>query len=557
MTDLLSIGASALLANQAGLASVGQNIANANNENYTRQEVVFCSLGSQQALSGFSGQGVLAQGARRLYDGYLANQLRYSTSQFNAAQSLSGYSSDLANFLSDRNTGLSDQIQNLFNAFQDGGNNPSSETVRSSILSAANNLKDRFSSVNQHVLDQYKSLNGSISTLSSQVNNLTAQLATINAQLQKVGVTNEFSQPNETLDARDKIVLQLSGLLGAKVVTEDNGVANVYLASGEGLIIGDKAESFYSVNNSSDLNRPDLALNNSIVTGRITGGFLGGLLTYRDEQLKKFDDSFDALASALVTSVNAQHANGMTLTNSLGGDFFKLSTDSSIDLFKVAVTNTDDIALAQPAFAFAATANTGTGTISQPVIWSASDDFFDSATKSIKPPILIIVTSAKTYDVLDNTNPKNPVVLLSNQTFKQGIDNTLFSASTSDSGLKTGYQVIINGTPKIGDQFYIAYNTDGFLDNRNAVSLSNIGSSILSSYNDLVFTINDSANTALSSQASADTLLNKAKNDHQSLSGVNLDEEAVQLTKYQQTFNASAKLIEVSRTMIDYLLNIL
>ena len=563
MTDLLSIGVSALLANQVGLASVGQNIANANNENYSRQETIFSALGSESG-SFFSGQGVLAQGSRRLYDGYLVNQLRYSTSQLTESQALNNYTTDLGNLIGDTTTGLSNQIQDFFNAFQEASSNASSVTARATILSAANALKDRFSSVNQQFINQYTQLNGSISSINTQVNGLTDQLAKINGQLQTIGAKDALSQPNDVLDARDKILLQLSGLLDIKVVTEANGVANTYLTSGESLVVGNQSAILTTIASADPL-RPDLVLKKgsqqTTITTHISSGTLGGLLSYRDITLKDFDNSLQTLATNLIASVNAQHAKGLTLNNKLGGAFFRASTDSTADLFTVVVTDRDDVALAQPVVSAAATANTGSGIISQPTIIDTSTNFFDATNKALRPPLLIRFTSATTYNILDNTNPLAPVTLLPKSstvglTFTPGSNNNIFASASGGTGLFTGYQSVLSGTPAAGDTFSISYNTNGFLDNRNAISLSDLQSTTLNGYSALVFAVNSVAHAAESAQASADTLFNKAKNDHQSLSGVNLDEEAAQLTKYQQTFNAAAQLIAISRTMIDDLLKI-
>ena len=128
-----------------------------------------------------------------------------------------------------------------------------------------------------------------------------------------------------------------------------------------------------------------------------------------------------------------------------------------------------------------------------------------------------------------------------------------------------GYTFQINGNPAAGDIFTITPNTNGSADNRNALllgalqtanTLENGSASYQSAYGQLVSQIgNKTRELEVRSKAQAN-LLAQTQNSIQSVSGVNLDEEAANLMRFQQAFQASSKVIEISNSLFDSILRI-
>lgn len=134
-----------------------------------------------------------------------------------------------------------------------------------------------------------------------------------------------------------------------------------------------------------------------------------------------------------------------------------------------------------------------------------------------------------------------------------------------------GYQIYLNsgqsgsGLPKTGDSFVVDFNRTGTNDNTNAAAMlelnnrrvlsgGNLG--ILSAYGQIVQEIGILTSQSRTSQVASESLLRQSEAALQSVAGVNIDEEAANLIKFEQHYNASAQLISIARDLFDSLLQI-
>ena len=125
-----------------------------------------------------------------------------------------------------------------------------------------------------------------------------------------------------------------------------------------------------------------------------------------------------------------------------------------------------------------------------------------------------------------------------------------------------GWEVNITGTPIAGDEFEIEINANGFGDNRNMLLLAgqqsdkiidNGQSSYIETYSALVGQVGAFSRQAAITQEAQDGLMTQLETQRQSVSGVSLDEEAVKLMQYQQTYQAAAQVITIARSLMDTL----
>ncbi|MFT6315880.1 MAG: flagellar hook-associated protein 1 FlgK [Candidatus Pseudothioglobus sp.] len=153
------------------------------------------------------------------------------------------------------------------------------------------------------------------------------------------------------------------------------------------------------------------------------------------------------------------------------------------------------------------------------------------------------------------------VSLASNATVTTG---NLFTANPTALSTYLGYQIVIDGNPEVGDEFTVEYNAEGVSDNRNALSLADIentklvgGASVtlLNAYGGMVEFVGASTSQAQINAESSQSLLQQSQAKRDSISGVNLDEEAANLIRFEQAYNASAQVISVARSLFDTLLN--
>jgi len=250
--------------------------------------------------------------------------------------------------------------------------------------------------------------------------------------------------------------------------------------------------------------------------------------------------------------------------NFFAGDSFILEpTRRGADFFATLMTRAQDLAFALPVRTVTAGGNLGSGAIEVGEVFDVSTAIFSTTARTLSPPLLIRFTSPTSYDVLDASDPENPVALpgLSGLPYNPGLPNTLFSTNPGDPDY-FGFQVVLRGDPVAGDAFRVEYNTGGVSDNRNALALAALqtadtlnGGTITyqGAYGELVSFVGTETRQSRIDSESGLSLLNQTQEIRESISGVNLDEEAANLIRFEQAYNASAQVIAVARSIIDAL----
>jgi flagellar hook-associated protein 1 FlgK len=142
--------------------------------------------------------------------------------------------------------------------------------------------------------------------------------------------------------------------------------------------------------------------------------------------------------------------------------------------------------------------------------------------------------------------------------------SNLFEAEPEQVPVYLGYDLTMEGTPKMGDQFYVDFNEDAVTDNRNGALLGGIqnkevveGDMTLSeSYGRMVEEVGSITARAQINTDSSEVLLQNTQDSVNAVSGVNLDEEAARLIQFELGYNASAQVISVARDIFDTLIGI-
>ncbi len=138
------------------------------------------------------------------------------------------------------------------------------------------------------------------------------------------------------------------------------------------------------------------------------------------------------------------------------------------------------------------------------------------------------------------------------------------TASNFAQSTYLGIQVEVNGVPEVGDTFTMDFNLDAALDNRNAIAFVDLenkkiidgeSSTYSESYGTLVETIGIKTNAAQINSDAAEEVLQQTQALRNSISGVNLDDEAADLIRFEQFFSANAQVISVARDLFDRLIS--
>ena len=160
-------------------------------------------------------------------------------------------------------------------------------------------------------------------------------------------------------------------------------------------------------------------------------------------------------------------------------------------------------------------------------------------------------------------NPQAP-------TLQSGTSNAVRLAYTAASGATYQFDFSASGRPKASDSFSLTFNQGGVSDNRNALKLVDLqtkqtvgvdsavagtGFSFTDGYGELVERVGTLTAQARMDSDATSAILKQATDNRDSLSAVNLDEEAANLIKFEQYYNASAQIIQVARSMFDTLIS--
>ena len=258
------------------------------------------------------------------------------------------------------------------------------------------------------------------------------------------------------------------------------------------------------------------------------------------------------------------------------GDSFKITpTRSSAADMTTVMTDAKRLATSAPLTSTKAQGNTGTGDASQPTL-KTSLDIYDSAQRlevqnAVKAsmPVRMLMTSASAYEVFD---AKGVSIGTGNIVPGQNNDLSISVPYTDASGAAKTFSVgmTVSGSPKAGDSFNIAMTAADSTDNRNAQALlalqtkatvgataTSPGVSFTEAYGGLVSTVGSLTKQGQLDATATDTIVTGARNARDSLSGVDLDEEAGNLTKYQQYYTASSQIIKTAQEIFSTLINAL
>ncbi len=326
----LNIGITGLNAAQANLITTGQNIANASTPGYTRQQVVQEANLPMFTGAGFLGQGTNIDTVKRVYSGYLTNQVL--TAQTGAAE-MDRYEAQINqinNLVADVSSGLSPAMTGFFSTLDELAANPTSTASRQAFLSAAESMVARFQALDQRLNEIRTGSNSQIVSEVTLINSYAKEIAAINQRIVVAQSAGDGQPANDLLDQRDQLINELNKEIRVSAVPQSDGTYSIFIGSGQPLVTGNDASLLTAAPDMFDPLRTSVAL--TLPTGaafnlpdeQLTGGSLGGLLAFRNNSLDPAQNALGRIAIAMAQTFNDQHKLGQDLVGELGGDFFKV-----------------------------------------------------------------------------------------------------------------------------------------------------------------------------------------------------------------------------------------
>jgi flagellar hook-associated protein 1 FlgK len=544
---VLNVAVSGLVAANRAMTTIGHNVANVNTEGYSRQRVDIQARPPQLAGGSFVGSGVNVVNTRRLYDAFAVNQQRVSSSSVGYADTYHELAQALDNLLADPDTGLNSPLQAFFNATHDLANDPASPAARQALLAEAENLTARFHTLDQALADIDVRVNQGIRDAVSEVNSLTSAIADVNHDILLARGRAQGAEPNDLLDQRDELVRQLADKVNVAVIQQDDGTINVATGSGQALVAGTQAATLVTLPGAYDTSRTEIGFRagsqTANVTGLLGGGELGALVTFRAEMLDGARNALGRVGAGLARTFNDQHRLGFGLDGQTQRDFFQ-AVDGTAPEVLGRSSNQGTLAVT------ATVGNVRDLTTSDYVLEATAGGF-----------TLTRLADGRVTDLGALGFPGASVT----------VDGVRLAAGAGTA--QTGDRFLVRPVRLAARDFGLAITAPAHVaaaagpggrgDNENALALSALRDGLVldggnatyeDAYGALVVEVGTRTRQAQINQAAQKTLLDEATRLREAASGVNLDEEAADLMRFQQSYQASAQVVATANLLFDTLL---
>jgi len=546
--NLYNLALTGLNASQAGLETTSHNINNATTVGYSRQRVITSTAGAGETGQGFFGRGVQVDTVTRQYDSFLYRQLVGAQGSSAQLSTHLAQVSQVNNLFGDRTVGITPALAGLFTSTNAAATKPADPAVRADMIGKANSLVTQINTAYQELENQRNGLNTQISTTVEQVNSYLERINDLNKQI-VIARGKDGHAPNDLLDQRDQAVSELNQLTGIRFY-EQGDAFNITLQSGQTLLSGTTVYPLQAVPSASDPKRlavaytlpsgPGTTIQVEMNDSEVTGGQLGGLLSFRSQSLDAVQDQLGQLAIGLAMAFNAQHRQGYDLDGQPGGDMFGLKAPAAIR--NAGNTSTGEWQSAYTdANAIRASAYRIQYDGANYTVTRLSDGSSFDVTPSGTPPTLafdgLTLTGSGTpaagdvWTLQPARDAARDLKQLISDPSKLALADSALGTTNGNNGLKLAElqtaKVLGNGSMSLNEMFSQLVNNVGVQTQQ-------------------VSTANTAQANLVKQQATA----------HLSVSGVNLNEEYVNLTIFQEQYQASAKILDVASTVFDTLLGL-
>ena len=674
---LLSIGKSAVAAQQQMLNTTSNNIANVGTEGYVRQR--------SQTYTSLLNYGVGETITERLNNTYSQQEVWRDTSISNYYDTVYGQLSSIDKYLSSESTGMSGAILDTLKSLQSAVNDPSSLAQRTEFIGSVNGLVNRFNTLYTDVNNTQQFNTSRIREDIGTVNEIIAKIANLNKAVQAT-LGEKSSVAYNLQDQRDAAIQELSKYMDIRTYNQKDGVILVTLSTGHSLVLQDgnhavleevpgkfdysNSQLNLTYKNSRGDTSSETTLDNTTI-----GGELGGLLEVRTE-IEEVEKSLGQLAIAMADAFNQGNHNGVDLNGNLGGDIFTIApvttlgsnsnsvtttvnfgeganvttndfyieftSDTDYNVYTVARDNAERVKIPNEQILTGQTATElnlsdyGYGiTIKFDGTAKAKGDYFFiqptlAAAFDIKPAITsesqlalasalkaevdpsnfgkatavisnIYNTSSIVTSTGNDTNTRKleldegapaSVIIINDDSNNEvvryevlGSDGSILGvADSSCNGVNIlahikqggtplseiyGYDITVNGKVFAGDQFNIEVNSNGIGDNSNGLAMcemqtadlvasgtsNGVKQTFVERYSLLTSEFGTVVNNASANATASEAKLAQSVAQYENITGVSLDEEAANLVKFQQYYQAAARIISASQTVFDALIS--
>lgn len=543
LNNVMNNALSGINAAQGGLGVISNNLANAGVGYYHRQSAVFGENPGTMTSNGYFGNGTYFSHVRREFDEFVNSQYNNARSRSGDYESYMKNASGVDDLLSNSTDDISGMLGNFFTALDQVAGDASDKSLVDVFLGKANALVGQLKEADRRLREMDSDVNHQIENKVKDINTYAEKIAKLNQEISNARAVNG-AEPNDLLDVRDRLVSELNSVVGVKVI-EQNGNFNVSFGNGLPLVTGARANSLEAVPSGRDDTRLSVGFKDAAGNVReikddlVRGGELSGILRSRREVIDPARQKLNQMALVLAQKFNEVHHQGYKPgTADHGGDFFGVGKGS-------VVSNTHNKGKADFDISYSDASQ---------VTGNNYDIRFDGTNWNVTklpdgtavPANFDPATGKLSFDGMD--------IAISNSTAQAG-DSFLLKPVDNVIG---GMSVLVNDSAEFASA---GAANSGPGDNDNIKELVKLqdaklvgGTATLTDfYASLVNDVGSKASQAQIDSEVQDKLTVSFYEQQQAVSGVNTNEESVQMQKMQQFFNANAKVLST----VDELFNVL
>ncbi|KEO84066.1 flagellar hook-associated protein FlgK [Tumebacillus flagellatus] len=524
----LEIGKRALFAQQAGLNTVGQNVANANTPGYSRQRVDLVATPSMEypglaksTQAGQLGTGVTVVSIERIRDSFLDAQYRNenkTSGEWEVRQNALDKLQAIFNEPSD--TGLSKVLTNFYTSWQTLGRNPDSLEARSVVKQATLDLANTLNTMDAKLSELDSDLRDDAGTKVMEINQYTSQIVDLNKQIKTLEVLGD--KANDLRDRRDYLVDLLSKAADTTAKELPDGTYQVSIGSTM-VVDGVNPPVVLAYDSTTNTVNPP-----------VVGGELGGMQASISQYVSIYRDQLNSLVNGLVNGkIDATLPNSYTF-------------DSTVTTLPFDVKLANGTTMKQ-GDAIPAGYTIPAGSM---ITFNGLNGMHQFGFTMQKP-----TTQA---GPLFETSDGSTTFTAGNIRLSKAITDDVRNLAAS----YTTYQDSSNNTQvKVGNgdvAFMLGEANSAKIDFKNGLPPNSaiLTTGTVSDYmRAMIGQLGSQAQAADRQVKNQDTLLMQIDNQRQSISGVSIDEEMANMIKFQQSYGAAARLVNTIDGMLDIIIN--
>ncbi len=588
---------SALGTASQALSVAGQNIANVNTPGYSRQRAVLNST-QPQVIGGIElGRGVEVRQIQRVFDAFAELRLRDAAGQQKETSITASSLNQLEEIFNETGRdGLSTYMTDFFNSFNDLSSDPESVTARQNVLNKAGIMIGQFQKLSESLRNSRDLIDQQIKGTVNQVNYLSAEIYDLNSRIQ------QSSGDALTLkDERNLRVKELSELIDVTAIENTDGNYQVYTAGGLLLISNKEYATLSTISDSSNDGLVDIRFTvgsgaPSNVTDRISKGALKGLLDVRDVYIPSYQASLDELAYQVVKEVNDLHTSGYDLDGNALNEFFDdnaFATQAAItsDLATELKNGAGQHLRVRVGDVISFTGSVGGTAMSGQSLTVTSSTTLDDIENALQAALRSVADGTLTEtaviqadgSIQVTSDATHAITNLQLSISGNSLFNTAFTYSTpiaaggatassdtievvdlSDAASLISLDAAVDGLPRgivaASDPLTLPGGNDIALSlaglQNASITFSSGSTKIGGFYGDLLARVGSDSSSKNKSAEFASSILRQAESQRETISGVSIDDEQIDLIRFQAAFSAASRLVSVANELLQKLVTL-